>query len=61
MVEELLVKADITPIVSGRVLSDNFLCDLLPSVAENYAAILVKAKGDPASLFGFEKIVAGFY
>ena len=60
-VYEMLVKADITPIVSGRVFSDNFLWDLLPSVADNCATILVKAKGDPASLFGLEKIFASFH
>ena len=60
-VEELLVKADIASIVSGSVLSNKFLWDLLPSVADNYATSLVKAKGNPASLFGLDKIVASFY
>ena len=60
-VKELLFKADITSIVSGHVFSENFLWDLLPSVAENYSTILVKAKGDLALLFGLEKIVASFY
>ena len=50
-VEELLVKAYIVSIVSVSVLFNNFLWDLLPSVAENNATSLVKAKGTPASLF----------
>ena len=47
--------------MSGCVFSDSFLCYLLPSVAENYATSLVKAKCDPASLFVLEKIVVSFY
>ena len=50
-VEELLVKAYIVSIVSGSVLFNNFLWYLLPSIAENYSTSLVKAKGNPASLF----------
>ena len=60
-VEELLVNADITSIMSVHVFSDSFIWSLLPSAADNYATSLVKAKGNPASLFGLEKIVAIFY
>ena len=60
-VEELLVKADTTSIVSGRLFYDNFLWDLLPSIAEKNTISLVKAKDNPASLFLLEKIVASFY
>ena len=44
MVEDLLAKADITSIVSGRVFSDILLWGLIPCVAENYATSLIKAK-----------------
>ena len=60
-VKDLLVKADITSIVSGCLFSDNVLWDLIPSIVDNYATSLVKAKGEPALLFGLDKIVASFY
>ena len=59
--KDLLVKANIASIVSGRLFFDNALWDLLPSIVENYATSLVKAKGEPTLLFGLDKIVASFY